>query len=148
MARATSGKTTARRFPKPSAPPPAADPPFKIHPQNNKLMKNILLPIVLPVVCLLVVATAGAALMPVDLRCDYAANPAGVDSQNPRLFWSFETTGHDQKQSAFQVLVASSAKLLAQDHGDLWDSGKVTSDETIQIPCPGDGLKSSEQVFW
>ena len=111
-------------------------------------MKNILLPIVFPIACLLLVATAGAALVPVDLRCDYAMNPAGVDSQNPRLFWSFKTSGQDQKQSAFQVLVASSAKLLAQDHGDIWDSGKVTSDETIQIPCPGDRLKSSEQVFW
>ena len=112
-------------------------------------MKTILRLIALPVLCLLLAAaSAGAVLVPVNLRCDYVVNPAGVDSPNPRLFWNFDTTANDQKQSAFQVLVASSARLLAHDQGDIWDSGKVTSDETIQIPCPGDRLKSSEQVFW
>ena len=112
-------------------------------------MKTILRLIALPVLCLLLAAaSAGAVLVPVNLRCDYVVNPAGVDSPNPRLFWNFDTTANDQKQSAFQVLVASSARLLAHDQGDIWDSGKVTSDETIQVPCPGDRLKSSEQVFW
>ena len=30
----------------------------------------------------------------------------------------------------------------------MWDSGKVVSDETIQIPYAGAALKSSQQVFW
>jgi hypothetical protein len=30
----------------------------------------------------------------------------------------------------------------------LWDSGKVISDDTIQIPFAGKPLKSSQQVFW
>jgi alpha-L-rhamnosidase len=89
-----------------------------------------------------------AALSPADLRCDYAVNPLGVDSPNPRLFWTLESKERGQKQTACQILVASSPGLLAKDQGDLWDSGKVASDETIQIPYAGQPLKSSQEVFW
>jgi alpha-L-rhamnosidase len=89
-----------------------------------------------------------AALTPVDLRCDYAVNPTGVDSPSPRLFWELESKERGQSQSAYQILVASSEKNLAEENGDLWDSGKVDSDETIQIQYAGKELKSSQQVFW
>ena len=91
---------------------------------------------------------AHASLALVDLRCDYAVNPLGVDSQNPRLFWKLQGNGRGQKQAAYQILVASSGKNLAHDNGDLWDSGKVDSDETIQISYAGKELKSSQQIFW
>ncbi len=83
-----------------------------------------------------------------DLRCDYAVNPPGVDSANPRLFWRLESTARGQRQTAYQILAASSEKNLARGTGDLWDSGKVDSEETIQIPYAGVVLKSSQQVFW
>ncbi len=89
-----------------------------------------------------------AALLPADLRCDYAVNPLGVDSPNPRLFWTVASKERGQKQTAWQILVASSPRLLASDQGDLWDSGKVASDETIQISYAGQPLKSSQEVFW
>jgi len=87
-------------------------------------------------------------LTPTELRCEYAKNPLGVDVANPRLFWKLESAMRSQRQSAFQILVASSFDNLAQDKGDLWDSGKVESDETIHIPYKGLPLKSSQQVFW
>lgn len=92
--------------------------------------------------------SAGAALTPVELSCDYAVNPLGVDSPNPRLFWKFANSERGQKQTAYQILVASSEKHLARDNGDLWDSGRVTSEESIQIPYGGGKLSSSQQVFW
>ncbi|MDE3067145.1 MAG: family 78 glycoside hydrolase catalytic domain [Verrucomicrobiota bacterium] len=90
----------------------------------------------------------GADLAPAGLRCEYTVNPMGVDVPHPRLFWV--DLGHErgQKQSAYEILTSSSAQKLANDQGDLWDSGKVPSDETIQIPYAGRPLKSSEQVFW
>ena len=96
----------------------------------------------------LIPTLSNATLSPADLRCDYAVNPLGVDSPNPRLFWTVESRERGQKQTACQILVASSPGLLAKDQGDLWDSGKVASDETIQIPYAGRPLKSSQEVFW
>ena len=87
-------------------------------------------------------------LTPTELRCEYAKNPLGVDVAGPRLFWKLESDVRSQRQSAFQILVASSLKNLAQDKGDLWNSGKVESDQTIHISYKGLPLKSSQQVFW
>ncbi len=118
---------------------------------NIMLAKTMLKPgsVVLAAALSLCVATAAFAGTTVaDLRCDYAANPLGVDSANPRLFWKLESNARGQRQTAYQILVASSKQNLAQDKGDLWDSGKVDSDETIQIQYAGKELKSSQQVFW
>ncbi len=94
-------------------------------------------------------STAHAAgLTAAELRCDYAVNPLGVDSPNPRLFWTVASPERGQKQTAFQILVASSPALLKNDQGDLWDSRKVDADETAQVPYAGQPLKSSQEVFW
>ncbi|HET7624020.1 MAG TPA: family 78 glycoside hydrolase catalytic domain, partial [Verrucomicrobiae bacterium] len=66
----------------------------------------------------------------------------------PRLFWKLESNQPGASQSAYEILVASSKKNLAKNEGDLWDSGKVDSDETIQIRYDGIELKSWQQVFW
>ena len=78
-----------------------------------------------------------SALSPANLRCEYAVNPLGVDAPNPRLFWTVESSQRGQKQMAYEILAASSPELLAKDNGDLWGSGKVASDETVQIPYAG-----------
>lgn len=83
-----------------------------------------------------------------DLRCEYADDPLGVDRIAPRLFWKLESSERNQFQTAYRIIVASSEALLAQDKGDLWDSGRVASDETVHIPYRGRPLKSSQQVFW
>lgn len=99
-----------------------------------------------------IVGTAGFAirggLMPTDLRCEYYVNPLGVDLPQPRLFWKLATHEPGQYQTAYQILVASSPRLLAKNIGDLWDTGKVASDETAHIKYAGVPLRSSQQVFW
>ncbi len=92
--------------------------------------------------------TSNGTLEPAELCCEYARDPLGVDTAQPRLFWKLESSLRDQRQSAYQILVASSVKVLAKNKGDLWDTGKVTSNETVHIRYGGRPLKSSQQVFW
>ncbi len=82
------------------------------------------------------------------LTCNYLENPIGVDSPTPLLSWVLESTGRDQAQSAYQVLVAGSKEVLEASKGDLWDSGKVESHESIQIPYKGDLLQSQQGCYW
>lgn len=89
-----------------------------------------------------------AALSPVDLRCEFARDPLGVDVTAPRLFWKLESDTRGDAQSAYEIQVASTANLLAQSQGDLWRSGQVKSEESIYIRYAGKPLKSSQQVFW
>jgi alpha-L-rhamnosidase len=93
-------------------------------------------------------ATAQAALSPKDLRCEYRVNPLGIDVTTPRLTWVLDATAAGQHQTAYQVLVADTAEALAQDTGNLWDSGKVDSSETVLIPYAGQPLTSRMQCFW
>jgi len=88
------------------------------------------------------------ALNPTHLRCELAENPMAVDLAEPRLYWWVESDNRDRKQTAYQILAASNPSLLAQDAADLWDSGKVMSDQTTHLPYGGKTLESSQQVFW
>jgi alpha-L-rhamnosidase len=91
---------------------------------------------------------ASKLLLPRDLKCEYARDPGGVDVPEPRLFWKLESQEPGQKQTAYQVLVASSAESLGRDKSDRWNSGKTRSEESIHIRYAGRKLQSSEQVFW
>ena len=103
---------------------------------------------ILMLATLLISRITEAALQPLQLRCEFAANPLGVDSPQPRLFWQLESSVRGERQSAYQILADSSEKNLAHDHGDLWDSGKVSSAETLHVRYAGGELKSAQQIFW
>jgi alpha-L-rhamnosidase len=83
----------------------------------------------------------------VALECENAVNPF-IDVSEPRLSWKLDDQRQGAAQSAFRVLVASSEEKLAADQGDLWDSGKVVSDESIHVPYAGKPLSSRQRVFW
>ena len=80
------------------------------------------------------------------LRCEYRENPNCIDESKPRLTWLIE--GDLKKQASYRVIVASSEKLAKKGEGDLWDSGKVASDETLNIEYAGKALASRQEVFW
>ncbi|MDO8836970.1 MAG: family 78 glycoside hydrolase catalytic domain [Vicinamibacterales bacterium] len=87
-------------------------------------------------------------LAPARLRCEYAVDPLGIDVAKPRLFWHVESPDRGERQTAWHVLVASSAESLTAGRGDLWDSGRVDSDETAHIRYAGAALASSQQIHW
>ena len=86
--------------------------------------------------------TCFAAVKPAELRCEYRVNPLGMDEAQPRLTWQVESGQRGAKQTAYQILVASSAELLKQNSGDLWDSGRVASAQTVNIVYAGKPLPS------
>ena len=94
------------------------------------------------------VAAMAADLKPVALRCEYRVNPLGIDEAQPRLTWRVESDERGAKQTAYQILVASSAELLAKNSGDLWDSGKISSDDSVNVAYAGKPLASRQQCFW
>ena len=88
---------------------------------------------------------------PERLRCEYLVDPLGLDVPHPRLDWILTGTSETPRnlsQSSYHILVASSPENLAQDRGDLWDSGDVKSDETSFIVYAGSDLKSRETCYW
>jgi alpha-L-rhamnosidase len=83
-----------------------------------------------------------------NLRCEYLVDPLGIDVEKPRLSWVIESGKRGERQTAFQVMVASTPELLAKDQGDLWDSGQVASDQSAQVSYAGKPLASRTRCYW
>ena len=83
-----------------------------------------------------------------DLRVEYTKDPVGIDTPKPRFFWKIKSSLHDVYQYAYQIIVSSSTGKLEADDGDIWDSGKIVSGETIHINYNGAPLKSAQEYHW
>ena len=82
------------------------------------------------------------------LKTEQLSNPMGIDTASPRLGWQLESDKQNVMQTAYHILVASSPELLAQDKGDIWDSGKVQSSSSQWIQYAGKPLKSNDLCYW
>ena len=82
------------------------------------------------------------------LRCEYLADPLGIDECAPRLSWQLESDRRGARQTAYRILVASSAERLAADEGDRWDSGRVESAQTTHVVYAGSPLRSRDVCHW
>ena len=94
---------------------------------------------------------AQADLTPAGLRCEYRCDPLGIDEMRPRLSWRLKGSGpaaRNQRQTAYQLLVASSRQALDKNQGDLWDSGKVVTNQAVRIEYAGKPLRSRMECHW
>lgn len=82
------------------------------------------------------------------LRCEYLTNPLGIDVRRPRLSWIIEAEARGWKQQAYQIVVATSEAKLLPGQADLWDSGKVESDQSIQVAYAGAPVRSRMRCCW
>lgn len=98
-------------------------------------------------------AASGATVT--ELRCESRVNPLGVDAPLPRLSWQMDSERSGDRQTAYQIWVASSLEKLAKGTADVWDSGKVGSDRSQGISMFSTpegmnraGLRSGQVCHW
>ncbi|MFN8354182.1 MAG: family 78 glycoside hydrolase catalytic domain [Spirosomataceae bacterium] len=89
-----------------------------------------------------------AVAQPIKLRCEYQDRPLGMDVTKPRLSWQVKSAVRNAKQTAYQIVVASTEENLKKDNGDVWNSGKVTSDQSLFVEYKGKALESRKRYFW
>ncbi len=82
------------------------------------------------------------------LTCEYQTNPLGIDLPRPRLSWQIESTRRGARQTAFRVVAAPDPLSLLQGAARLWDTGKVSSDQSIHLPYDGVPLASRQRLYW
>ena len=83
-----------------------------------------------------------------DLRCEFASNPLGIGTRQPRFSWKLEHSARGQKQTAYQILVASTPDRLQPGAADLWDSGKKPTSALCLIEYAGSALTSRQKAYW
>ncbi len=82
------------------------------------------------------------------LTCEYLADPTGVENLAPKLSWTLLSEKRGDMQTAWQVQAASSPNSLDSGEPDLWDSGQIDSEKSLDRAYQGIELGSGKRVFW
>lgn len=72
----------------------------------------------------------------------------GIDTKTPRFSWVINDNDRGEKQSAYEILVASGEVTIDSNQGDLWSTGKIGSDSQYGIEYSGQALKSTTKYWW
>jgi alpha-L-rhamnosidase len=93
-------------------------------------------------------AAAGRPSAPAGLLVNGVSNPLAIDRDSTRFTWMSADNNRGEMQTAYQILVTSSAGSLAADKADYWDSGKVDSDKSASVDYSGKALPPASRIWW
>lgn len=93
-------------------------------------------------------AQAQSKISLTNLQCEMLSNPEGIDVVQPRLSWQIKSDVNEVEQTIYHILVASTKEKLDANDADLWDSGKVNSNQSINVIYKGQKLTSRKEAYW
>lgn len=96
------------------------------------------------------VCRAATENKPTGLMCELMAHPEQtvITDPQPDFSWIVNSPENAELQTAYQILVASTADKLAANTGVLWDSGRVDSPQSVAVEYNGSPLKAGESYWW
>lgn len=71
-----------------------------------------------------------------------------ITQPKPLLSWVINDDRQGAAQSAYQIMMATSENLLKKDQPDIWDSGKIESDQSVSVPYEGPALTENSVYYW
>lgn len=84
----------------------------------------------------------------VKLVTEYHENPIGIDVKKPRFSWQILSNESNVTQTAYEIRVANSPTEFTKKSTLLWSTGKVESDQSVNIEYEGQALKSMQRAYW
>lgn len=82
------------------------------------------------------------------LTVENQPGPVGLDVKQPRFGWQIVSDKRNARQTAYEIQVAENTDALAKGKGLVWETGKVSSDQSVYIPYSGKELNSGTKYFW
>jgi alpha-L-rhamnosidase len=89
-----------------------------------------------------------AQLKIVTALCENKVNPAGIALQKMRFGWELSSDQHDQYQTAYQLVIASSQSKLARGDYDVYNSNVVKSRQSVLVDYKGQPLQPAQVYYW
>ncbi|MRI02405.1 Bacterial alpha-L-rhamnosidase [Kriegella sp. EG-1] len=83
-----------------------------------------------------------------NLVTEYKTNPIGIDVLKPRLSWQLNSDERNVIQTAYEIRVADSKVNLQEGKNLIWTSGKIESDQSVNVIYEGPKLQSMQRVYW
>ncbi len=71
-----------------------------------------------------------------------------IASKKPLYGWILKSHEINTLQSAYRIIVGTSKENVKNDVGDMWDSGKTESDQSINLRHRGSDLQANTVYFW
>ena len=93
-------------------------------------------------------ATSQSGISVSNLQCEMLSNPLGIDVLQPRLSWQIMSNQTELEQTAYHILVASTPEKLEANQADLWDSGKISSNASVNVIYKGKKLDNKDEAYW
>ena len=84
----------------------------------------------------------------VELRAENSENLFGTEVERPRLSWRIASDGRGILQTSYRIRAAASAAALNTGGRFLWDSGRVESGNSLDVPYEGAPLNAMQRVWW
>ncbi|MES2924164.1 MAG: LamG-like jellyroll fold domain-containing protein [Verrucomicrobiota bacterium] len=87
---------------------------------------------------------------PDGLMVDLLAQPhrTTIPDKSPEFTWIYHPSRRGDSQSAYQIIVASAPLLAGAGTGNVWDSGKTTSGDSVNIEYAGPALTAGASYWW
>jgi alpha-L-rhamnosidase len=92
--------------------------------------------------------SAAEEILVEELVCEYHTNPVGIDVEKPRLSWKILSDKENVLQTAYEIRVADSPSNLNRKNRLIWSSGKVNSDQSVNVEYRGPELEPMQRVYW
>ena len=115
------------------------------------MKKNAILMVFLLTILIGMGGSSGCANMTATIvspQVEMKVNPQGISTSTPRFSWQITSTTPNLQQQSYQIQVAHNEKDLKQGKNLIWDSGIVTSNESVLIPYGGQNLASGNEYLW
>jgi alpha-L-rhamnosidase len=83
-----------------------------------------------------------------ELSCEYQDNPVGIDVKVPHFSWKLFSSQRNVKQKTYELRVGTDMNGLMKGQNILWQSGVISSDQSIHIAYAGPALNSRQRYYW
>ena len=82
------------------------------------------------------------------MQVERRTNAEGIQTPQPRFSWQMESHTRGAEQTAYRIKVATTPQGLSTGKGLVWDSGRVPSAQSVDVPYSGESLKSGSKYYW
>ena len=89
-----------------------------------------------------------AIAAPVHLQTEHRSNPLGMDAASPRFAWQSDSNAPNWMQQAYEIRISTDEQAVRGGNGDIWDSGRVPSSDSIDVAYRGPALHSQTRYYW
>jgi alpha-L-rhamnosidase len=117
----------------------------------SQIYRAIVAPILLLATFAVVMPAHAASTVdtsPTGLQCNSLTEPLGIDTTNPTLSWRLQDKAWGAKQTAYEIMVYSKPDPTGTQKADVWDSGRIASEQSVDVAYAGPSLAAEKRYYW